>query len=173
MALLLHHRAECQSLYEGAQGAELSHVAPYLVKLSPESTFLEPLVKEGWGKSWGVYLTCASEFHEVRHHLRHFLQVRLPDGEQVYFRYYDPRVLRIYLPTCVGPEADQFFGPIKRYVTEGEDPTELWEFTTLGRGTEKRVLALGQAAPAGAKTASADTREISGVVEKPSGEAQR
>src|SRR5436305_1958452 len=30
LALLLHHRAECQSLYEGAQGAELSHVAPYL-----------------------------------------------------------------------------------------------------------------------------------------------
>ncbi len=172
LALLVHHKAECQSLYEGEEGAKLSHVAPYLVKLPPDSPFIEPLVKEGWGKSWGVYLTCASDLPDVRRHLRHFLQVRLPDGEQVYFRFYDPRVMRIYLPTCVAPEADQFFGPIKRYLMEGETPEELWEFTTLGRGAEKRVLALGQAAPAGAKAASSDTQERPPSVEQRGGETQ-
>jgi hypothetical protein len=151
LALLVHHKAECQSLYEGVKGAKLAHVAPYLVRLSPDSPLLELLVKEGWGHSWGVYLTCAADFHEVRRHLRHFLQVRLPDGEQVYFRFYDPRVMRIYLPTCLAEEATQFFGPIKRYLMEGEEPEQLWEFTTMGRGAEKRVLALGRAGPGAAK----------------------
>jgi pSer/pThr/pTyr-binding forkhead associated (FHA) protein len=142
LALLVHYKAECQSLYEGVEGAKLAQVAPYLIRLAPDSALLEPLVTEGWGKSWGVYLTCFSDFHEVRRHLRRFLEVKLPDGEQVYFRFYDPRVMRIYLPTCVGEEANQFFGPIKRYVMEGEKPGDLWEFTSVGRGAEKHVLSL-------------------------------
>lgn len=157
LAMLVHHHAECQSLYEGAQGAELAHVAPYLVKLAPDSPLLEPLVKEGWGKSWGVYLTCASDFHEIRRHLRHFLEVRLPDGEQVYFRFYDPRVMRVFLPTCTAYEADQFLGPIKRYVMEGDEQTELWEFTTMGRGAEKRVLPLSLAPQRNAKPVPTQT----------------
>jgi len=144
LALLINHKPECQSLYEGIGGAQLAHVAPYLVRLPPDSSMLEVLLAEGWGKSWGVYLTSTADFHEVRRHLRHFLKVRLPDGEQVYFRFYDPRVLRIYLPTCLPEEATQFLGPIKRYVMEGEEPDQLWEFTTRGRGAEKRVLALSQ-----------------------------
>lgn len=151
LALLVHHRAECQSLYEGAEGAKLAQVAPYLVRLGPDSTLLDAVINEGWGHSWGVYFTCAADFHDIRRHLRHFLQVRLPDGEQVYFRFYDPRVMRIFVPTCTADEAAQFFGPIKRYVMEGEDPEELFEFTTMGRGPEKRVLALKQPlAPSGA-----------------------
>lgn len=174
LALLLHHKAECESLYEGVEGAQLAQVAPYLVKLAPDSSLLEPLVKEGWGKSWGVYLTCASDFHEIRRHLRHFLQVKLPDGEQVYFRFYDPRVMRIFLPTCVAAEATQFFGPIKRYVMEGEGPNELWEFTTMGRGAEKRVLSLSQPSQREAKAAAGQERtEPRPLIEGPGPEGPR
>lgn len=174
LALLVHHKAECQSLYEGPEGAQLAQVAPYLVRLVADSPLLEPLVKEGWGKSWGVYLTCASDFHEIRRHLRHFLQARLPDGEQVYFRFYDPRVMRIFLPTCIAEEATQFFGPIVRYVLEGEEPDQLWEFTTAGRGAEKRVLSLMQSAPQGAKAASAQARtEPKPLIERPGSEGTR
>jgi hypothetical protein len=173
LALLLHHKEECQSLYEGVEGAQLAQVAPYLVRLAPDSKLLDAVVKEGWGKSWGVYLTCASDFQEIRRHLRHFLQVKLPDGEQVYFRFYDPRVMRIYLPTCVAEEANQFFGPIKRYVMEGEQPDQLWEFTTIGRGAEKRVLSLSQPASNGAKAISADAQtEPRPLIEKPGPEGQ-
>ena len=152
LALLLHHKEECQSLYEGVEGAKLAQVAPYLVRLAPDSQLLDPIVKEGWGKSWGVFLTCASDLQEVRRHLRHFLQVKLPDGEQVYFRFYDPRVMRVFLPTCVAEEATQFFGPIKRYVMEGEEPDQLWEFTTMGRGAERKVFSLAQPATQDNKT---------------------
>jgi len=174
LALLVHHKAECQSLYEGPEGAKLAQVAPYLVKLAPDSQLLDALVKEGWGNSWGVYFTCASDFHEIRRHLRHFLQVKLPDGEQVYFRFYDPRVMRIFLPTCIPEEATQFFGPIKRYVLEGEEPDQLWEFTTIGHGTEKRVLSLAQPATRDAKAMSAKAHTDSAMlIEKPGPEGPR
>ncbi len=174
LALLVLHKAECQSLYEGPEGAQLAQVAPYLVRLAADSPLLEALVKEGWGKSWGVYLTCASDFHEIRRHLRHFLQARLPDGEQVYFRFYDPRVMRIFLPTCIAEEASQFFGPIKRYVLEGEEPDQLLEFTTTGRGAEKRVLSLAQPAFQDAKAMSAKARsDQAPLIEKPGPGGQR
>jgi hypothetical protein len=174
LALLVHFKEECQSLYEGAEGAKLALVAPYLVRITPDSKLLESLVKEGWGKSWGVYFTCAAEFQDIRRHLRHFLQVKLPDGEQVYFRFYDPRVMRIFLPTCIPEEALQFFGPIKRFVMEGEEPDQLLEFTTMGRGAEKRVLSLGQPAFQDAKAVTARVRTEPGtLIEKPGPEGQR
>ena len=167
LGLLIHHKEKCQSLYEGPEGAKLAQVAPYLVRLTPDSKLLEALVKEGWGKSWGVYLTCAGELMEVRRHLRHFLQAKLPDGEQVYFRFYDPRVMRVFLPTCIPEEATQFFGSIKRFVMEGEEPDQLLEFTTIGRGAEKRELLLGQAEYQDAKAAARVRTEPGTLVETP------
>jgi hypothetical protein len=143
LALLLTHRQEeYQSLYEGQQGAELAQVAPYLVRLGKESPLLEALVKEGWGKSWGVYLTSTAEFNQVRHHLRRFLQVRLPSGEQVYFRFYDPRVMRVFLPTCTPEDTVQFFGPIENYLVEDEMPERLCRFKDTGRGSAKKQIML-------------------------------
>lgn len=142
LALLLHHKEECQSLYEGEQGARLAQVAPYLVRLQKESLLLEALVKEGWGKSWGVYLTCTSPFQDLRRHLRHFLEVQLPDGKQVYFRFYDPRVLRVFLPTCTPEDTTQFFGPIQSYLVEGQNPGKLVRFFSRGQGSEKAIIAI-------------------------------
>jgi hypothetical protein len=146
MALLMQSKEEYQSLYEGVQGAKLSQVAPYLVKLGRDSLLLGSLLLEGWGKSWGVYLTCTSEFPDVRRHLRRFLEVQLPDGKQVYFRFYDPRVLRVYLPTCTAEETNQFFGSIKQYLMEGEKPDELLEFANAGNRTDRKVIDLSSLA---------------------------
>ena len=68
----------------------------------------------------------------MRRHLRHFLEVQLPDGKQVYFRFYDPRVLRVFLPTCTADEINQFFGPIKQYLMEDEKPDKLLQFQQHG-----------------------------------------
>ncbi len=142
LALLLHHKEECQSLYEGEQGVKLAQVAPYLVRLQRDSKLLESLVKEGWGKSWGIYLTSPCNLQEVRHHLRHFLQVKLPSGEQVYFRFYDPRVMRVFLPTCTPEDTSQFFGPIQNYLVEDEIPAQLVRFVNTGQGSQQMLIAL-------------------------------
>ena len=44
------------------------------------------------------------------------------------FRYYDPRVLRVYLPTCNFDELQTVFGPVMHFIQEGEVPTELLRF---------------------------------------------
>ena len=146
LALLMQTKEEHQSLYEGVEGAKLSQVAPYLVKLGKDSLLLSSLLLEGWGNNWGVYLTCTSDFPEVRRHLRHFLEVQLPDGKQVYFRFYDPRVLRVFLPTCTAEEANRFFGPIKQYLMEDEKPDKLLRFSDTGRGADKQLIELARAA---------------------------
>ena len=47
--------------------------------------------------------------------------VGAPGGERVYFRFYDPRVLRVYLPTCSSSELKGVFGPVGRFVVEGPE----------------------------------------------------
>jgi hypothetical protein len=148
LALMILHQEESQSLYEGEEGAKMAQFAPYLVRLRNDSRLIEALVKEGWGKSWGVYLTSSGDFREVRHHLRHFLMVAMPNREQVYFRFYDPRVLRAFLPTFTPEETAQFFGPIRSYLVEDENPTQLLQFVNTGKGSAKMILSFAdQASP--------------------------
>jgi pSer/pThr/pTyr-binding forkhead associated (FHA) protein len=134
---------EHASLYEENDGEELSTYGPWLAKLPVDHEFLEALVRDGWGKSWGVFLTCRLPFAELRRHLRQFLLAKLPDGRQVCFRYYDPRVLRTYMPTCTSDEMARFVGPIERYFAESTDEDELLEFGASYRDWRKVRLDQG------------------------------
>jgi hypothetical protein len=58
------------------------------------------------------------------------------------FRYYDPRVLRTYLPTCSQQDLGEFFGPVLNYVVEGEDPAELLRFQFAGGKLARSVKKL-------------------------------
>jgi len=42
--------------------------------------------------------------------------------ESLFFRFYDPRVMRGYLPTCSPKQLAEFFGPVDFYIAEGEAP---------------------------------------------------
>lgn len=117
-----------ESLYEGNKGLEIAHVGPWLARLEGDAPLLQTLVTEGWGRSWGVYLSCDQPLKDVRHHLRRFMIVQLPEKKSAYFRYYDPRVLRVYLPTCDAGERETFFGPIGAYLCESHAGYELLRF---------------------------------------------
>jgi hypothetical protein len=119
---LLHESVEdCRSLYEGPQGDALEEVAPYLVSLSnKKSWLLEALVQEGWEAGWGVYFTHPHPFLEVRRHLRKFLMVELEGAEgRFYFRFYDPRVLREFLPGCDEATREEVFGATGGFILAG------------------------------------------------------
>ena len=121
-------RPEFECLYEGEIKPDLAEVAPYLVRLEAKSEFTEWVIKEGWGKHWGVFAVAPVDFRAMRHHLRHFLIVHGHDGKAFYFRFYDPRVLRTYLPSCNSGELTEFFGPVKTWVLEAENPSTLLRF---------------------------------------------
>ncbi len=117
-----------QALYEVEEVDESEEIAPYLVRLPPDSDFLGTLSREAPGHNWGVYLTCDLPMNQIAQHLRRRLTVRLPNGDEVLFRYYDPRILSVYLPLNDASEVREFFGPIQSYLVEGETPSEYWRF---------------------------------------------
>lgn len=110
------------SLYKGRSEEHLAAVAPYLFSATDQPTFTNWLVEQGWGQSWGVYLESAALPTEVYRHLRKFLLVRTETGQELYFRFYDPRVLRQFLPTCNTQQLADFFGPVRYFLLEDEDP---------------------------------------------------
>jgi hypothetical protein len=129
-----------QSLYEGPDAEGFGECAPFLVALPHRSAFLETLLRQGWGQSWGVFLTCPESFEQVRKHLRRFLLVKIPDGREVYFRYYDPRVLRVFLPTCTPTESAEFFGPIRSYLLEAKEKSRLLKFGHGPQGISQEII---------------------------------
>jgi hypothetical protein len=149
LKVLFESKEPYQSLFEGPQGMQLAHFAPYLVQLPQKSPLIETLVQQGWGKNWGIYLTCPEPLETLRRHFRHFLTVQMPDRTQVYFRFYDPRVLRLFLPTCTAQEISLLFGPIKYYIMEDEKPNLLLRFSNKGVGVGRRILPLAPAVAVG------------------------
>jgi len=133
-------------LYRGELEPDLAETAPYLVKLENQSPFTDWVFEEGWGNHWGIFVTtpAAIELKMLRKHFRMFLMVYDPDHKPIYFRYYDPRVLRLYLPTCNREETEIIFGPIDSYMLEDEDPSMLLQFSYDGETMNQEKIALSQ-----------------------------
>ena len=129
---------EC--LYRGELDSDLAEAAPYLVRLEPDMPFTHWLVAKGWGDSWGIFLATTASLRDMRQHLRKFLMVYDPEGKPLYFRYYDPRVLRVYLPTCNAEELEIFFGPVQFYMVEDSDSRTLLRFTTASGALQQQQL---------------------------------
>ena len=64
----------------------------------------------------------------MRRHFRTYLIVHNSEAQPLYFRYYDPRVLRVYLPACNPQELATIFGPVSSYLLEAEQPNTLLRF---------------------------------------------
>lgn len=125
-----HPEFEC--LYEGEVEPDVAEVAPYLVAVPPQGEFTEWLLARGWGNHWGIFVITAGGFRDVRQHLRRFVKVHSEEGKPMLFRFYDPRVLRVYLATCNGGELAEFFGQMQALVAEGEDKTTAMRFEHSG-----------------------------------------
>lgn len=122
-----------QSLYRGTAEEELAHVAPYLFSIQNETPLANWYFKEGAYQSWGTLLYTPAPFEEVYRHFRKFLMVQTEDKKPLYFRFYDPRVLRIFLPTCDKAQIIEFFGPVKIFICENEDPNYITIFSHAHR----------------------------------------
>ncbi|MFN0032712.1 MAG: DUF4123 domain-containing protein [Flavobacteriales bacterium] len=109
------------SLYKGRSEEALSDFAPYLFTLEPKTDFSKFYFEKGWGDAWGILVQSNSTFDDLYKHFRKFLIVKTEEGKELYFRFYDPRVLRIFLPTCDKQQLIEFFGPVKQYILEDED----------------------------------------------------
>jgi hypothetical protein len=141
---ILNSDSEYICLYRGDQAIDLADVAPYLVKLERGDSFTNWLLRHGWGKSWGIFLASDAPFNELRQHFRTFLMVYDDKGKPLYFRYYDPRVLRVYLPTCNESELEAVFGPVTQFIVEDDEGNAMMRyFRLVGQLAENAVKLIG------------------------------
>jgi hypothetical protein len=124
---------EHDCLYAGNLPLELERAAPYIVQLDRDDRMARFIMENGWGKSWGVFARTDVGLKSLRKHLRTLLRVKDERGNRLVFRYYDPRVLRIYLPTCTASELMTVFGPVQSFVMEADDSLRAVEMKLKGR----------------------------------------
>lgn len=128
---IVQSREEFRCLYRGELDDDLRLCAPFIVHFKKPGSITLNLIKAIFEKNAGilVWLDAGTDIDLVRRHFRRFLLVQTPEKKTVYFRYYDPRVLGVYLPTCNGKELRTLFGQhVRRY------------FVPTGKGFGVRVF---------------------------------
>jgi hypothetical protein len=139
---LWQHEPEHVCLWRGEMEPDIAEVAPYLVELKPGTEFTQWVLEKGWGNHWGVFAVSQADLRALRQHFRRFTMVRDPGGRNLYFRFYDPRVLRTFLPTCTPDELAKFFGPVAFFAAEDEDPATLLRFSLREGGLKRDEVSL-------------------------------
>jgi hypothetical protein len=129
-------------LFAGKLHPSERQTAPYVVELERHSEVTRWILEGGWGRHWGIFVVSEADLKTLRRHLRTFLLVRGPDGRRLYFRYYDPRVFRVYLPTCNLEEMEHVFGPVLSYSMEDESARNLLVFERGGEGPRRRAVSM-------------------------------
>jgi hypothetical protein len=125
---LVHTALGPVCLFAGQLAPAIRKTAPYLVPLHNAEELLNAWRKDGCGQSWGIFLRSSRETPSVRRHLRNFLLAKLPDDQEVLFRWWDPRVLRIYLPTCEDDDLMSWFKEVDEFICETNNRGEFEAF---------------------------------------------
>ncbi len=115
------------SLYQGKLQPLMS-VSPFLVQFHETAEICRWLTTTAWGDSCGMLCTVEAGLQALAAHLSGLVIAEDARGVEVFFRYYDPRVLPAYLPSCTGEELDRFFGPVRRLMVEAPSGEEVLVF---------------------------------------------
>jgi len=118
LAKLEEHEPKNTCLFRGELPFDLAEAAPYLVKLEKDKKFTKWLVNESIEEPCCIYAqtTITDDFIQLRKHFRSFLRVKSEEGKNLLFRYYDPRVMNTYLPTCTPEDNEIIFDGIETYL---------------------------------------------------------
>ena len=108
------------SLYQGPTARELAGVSPYVLSLGVDDRIFDWIWNNGWGESWGIFFWSLVSMDTLRDHFRRLNMVRGPTGARLLFRFYDPRVMRVFAPGCDAAQMKELFGPVARYMMEDE-----------------------------------------------------
>lgn len=116
--------------------------AVFLVALPADGRLVHVLIKDGWSRGWGFYVTSKAGLEKVRAHLASFVSLHTSAGGVLTFRFWDPRVLRAMVPPMRPEEAELFFGPCERMIVETEKPVLALEYSRAPRGPRQQTIPL-------------------------------
>lgn len=130
-------------LERGALSREAMAQAAYIAELRPEVPFTDWLLGEAPGTfpGWGLVMVSTRPLLPMREHCRDLDDVITPDGERRPWRWFDPELLGILLPTLSPSQLDVLFAAGQQIVL----PTaQGWTWHTLEDGvlatTERALL---------------------------------
>lgn len=83
-------------LYQKDYDEETLAAMPHLVKLIDGEQLPDVWRQHESGRFWGIVLQSSLDLPALRRHLRKYTTARLPDGEVVLFRFWDPRVFKTF-----------------------------------------------------------------------------
>ena len=97
----------CLSLFNGWAAIKYKKIAPYIAVV--DAALLEWIRSNLGQKPWGIFMESRAGLKEIRRHCHTLLMVRQPDGENVYLRFYDPRITPGFVDCCNPEELDTIF----------------------------------------------------------------
>ncbi len=118
---------EIRNLFLPEVQKQLWDVAPYLVPIDPDSGYLSNWARR-WGSNAGILLVSGDDENALCAHLRTIFVVEDEEGQEYFFRFYDPRVLRTFLPTCSPEQLEELFGPIEKFIVEDDQDEAMLQF---------------------------------------------
>lgn len=103
-------------LYDGEKTPEaIQKVAPYLVRVKESNDFVAWCIEKGLYNNWLIFFSAQNKsLPELRRHFKKLTFVKTETGKKLLFRFYDPRVLAAYLPTCNEIEARFVLGNLEQ-----------------------------------------------------------
>jgi len=99
-------------LYQQTAYHTLVAVGPVLVPVIPNSPLARTFTRE-WSETAGIWLESEADEVVVLQHLRSLIHARVEGDVTVFFRYYDPRITRLWLTDLLPSERDGLMGPIR------------------------------------------------------------
>lgn len=119
------------TLFQGDMTDALADVAPYMTKIDLQKDYLARW-QEQLGNNAGIlFVTKQNDVDQLVQHLRGIFVVEDDTQQEYFFRFYDPRVMHSYLPTCNESELSEFFGPISRFFIQSEQPNHLTQYSIV------------------------------------------
>jgi hypothetical protein len=103
-----------RSLFKGCGAVGMEDYAPYLIPIDPETDFIEQFCART-EENIGIFVTSTAKPVVIFRHLREIFVVQDEGGQEYFFRFYDPRVLRRYWETCEPAEQKELLGPLSGF----------------------------------------------------------
>lgn len=145
-------------LYRGQALDEFGDDTAWVVGIAPDESVLDWLIDSGFGKRWSIFLRSSLQLSDVVRHLRKFTLIEDDEGTAHFFRFYDPRTLRQYLPVFTPEQNTAFFTGIDAWYCENDlRPDEILKFTTNAGTLHREAISL---------SSSQDTNATDGEFER-------
>jgi hypothetical protein len=111
-----HQGHDAQGIWLGTPYAEWRPVMPLIAPINEAHPFLDWIETQA-SDDWGMVVGSSTDIETVRQHFRSFTHVWMPNGQHVFFRYFDPRYGIQVASLCDETQRSQLMGPTQVWLT--------------------------------------------------------